>query len=134
MDDDQYQPGRPYDPPPVFKPWPNDGGFNEWRAVPDPFGDDVAAEGQVPVVVTAKFKSSSRQAEIFIHDPVAALRGVDETISSEIGELNSLPDDTVVSTFVVNHHRTLAKHIIRAVALVEGSSVSITIHKEEDGS
>jgi hypothetical protein len=62
-------------------------------------------------------------AERLIHDPVAALReqGVD------------IGDDPRVSTMVVNHERTLERHIVFAMVLVSTNpnTVGITLAKEE---
>lgn len=126
-----YDGGRPYNPPDDFPEYPNDGGFNEWTPVPQPFaGDPDRPRGDTPRMYTAKFKSSSRQAEVFIHDPVAALTGRERSITSPPG-LRRLRADIPVTTLVINHHRTLAKHIIRATALVDDDSIGITIHKQE---
>jgi hypothetical protein len=136
MYDDQggegtYDGGRPYNPPSVFKPFPNDpGGFNTWMLVESlfPEGEDESP----PTVYAAKFKSSSRQAEIFIHDPISALVGDDESITGIPGMgRDDLP--ARVTTFVINHDATLAKKIIRVVATVNSDSVGITVHKEDDG-
>jgi hypothetical protein len=134
-EDEEFVPKRPYDPPPVFKPHPDDpGGFNQWRPIESlfPEGDDESP----PAVYAAKFKSSSRQAEIFIHDPRNALlaqnAGFDDWDSGITSPLMELPER--ITTFVINHDATLAKKIIRAVATVDGTSVGITVHKEDDGS
>jgi len=128
-----YDGGRPYQPPSVFKPYPDEpGGFNQWRPVDGLFEEGEAPENP-PAVFAAKFKSSSRQAEIFIHDPISALVGDDESITGIPGMgRDDLPER--ITTFVINHNATLAKHIIRATATVDSSSVGITIHKEDDGS
>ena len=137
MYDDQdeegtYDGGRPYNPPSVFKPYPDEpGGFNQWRPVESlfPEGDDESP----PRVYAAKFKSSSRQAEIFIHDPISALVGDDESITGIPGiGRDDLP--ARVTTFVINHDATLAKKIIRVAATVGPDSVGITVHKEGEGS
>ena len=62
-------------------------------------------------------------AERLIHDPVKALR--DQGV--EIGE------DPRVSTMVVNHERTLERHIVFAMVLVSTNpnTVGITLAKEE---
>jgi hypothetical protein len=125
----------PYDPPADFPP-DDTPGFNEWREVPDPFGDGLAPGGQVPLIMAAKFNSSSRQAEILIHDPVNALRGTDHSISLNVdSQVTAILDDPElrISTFVVNHERTLARRIIRAKAVLDedGRSVGLTLHKQE---
>lgn len=128
-----YDGGRPYNPPSVFKPYPDEpGGFNQWRPVDNQFEEGEAAENP-PAVYQAKFKSSSRQSEIFIHDPISALVGDDESITGIPGRnRGNLPER--ITTFVINHDATLAKHIIRATATFDTTSVGITIYKEDDGS
>jgi hypothetical protein len=125
----------PYDPPADFPP-DDSPGFNEWREVPDPFGDGLVPGGQVPLIMVAKFNSSSRQAEILIHDPVNALKGTDHSITLSVdSQVTAILDDPAlrISTFVVNHERTLARRIIRAKAVLDedGTSVGLTLHKQE---
>lgn len=133
MATDRYGEG-PYDPPPSFPP-DNTPGFNEWREVPDPFGDGLAPGGQVPLILVAKFNSSSRQSEILIHDPVNALKGTDHSITQRVdSRVTAILDDPAlhISTFVMNHERTLARRIIRAKAVFDedGKSVGLTLHKQ----
>ena len=129
-----YNGGSPYEPPADFPSWPDEpGGFNQWKPVEGMF---ESGEGETPpAIYAAKFKSSTRQAEIFVHDPRNALLGQNANqnwnpgITSEITDLPAR-----ITTFVINHDATLAKHIIRATATVDSTSVGITIHKEDDGS
>ena len=86
-------------------------------------------------MLTAKFNSSTRQSEILIHDPVNALKGTDHSIDLNVdSEVLAILDDPAVhiSTFVMNHERTLARRIIRAKAVLdeEGKSVGLTLHKQ----
>ena len=127
-------PERPYDPPADF-PKDETPGFNEWREVPDPYRDGLAPGRQVPLVLTAKFNSSTRQSEILIHDPVNALKGTDHSIDLNVDSaVIAILDDPAVhiTTFVMNHERTLARRIIRAKAVLdeEGKSVGLTLHKQ----
>jgi hypothetical protein len=126
------QPKRdPYDPPPQFEPHQVEG-FNRWDDVTPPvFEDADTPEHQRVRLLAAKFESSSREAEIFIHDPLATLvDGEARGISSVIKDRSDLPPDPYITTLVINHHRTLSHRVIRATAMVDDESVGITIHKE----
>lgn len=125
---------EPYDPPPQFEPYPREG-FNHWDDITPPiFDDDETPRGRKPRLLAAKFESSSREAEIFIHDPISTLvDGVCKGITSAIKDRSELPSDPYIATLVINHHRTLAYRVIRATAMVDDESIGITMHKE-DGS
>jgi hypothetical protein len=129
------QPGRdPYRPPRHFKPYSKPG-FNHWDDITPPiFDDDETPSERKPRLLAAKFESSSREAEIFLHDPVSTLvNGTIEGITSVIEDSAQLPPDPYVATLVINHHRRLDWRVIRATAMVDDESIGITIHKE-DGS
>ena len=129
------QPERePYDPPPQFRAYPKEG-FNHWDDITPPiFDDDETPSERKPRLLAAKFESSSREAEIFLHDPVSTLvNGTAEGITSVIEDRSQLPPNPYVATLVINHHRRLDYRVIRATAMVDDESVGITIHKE-DGS
>lgn len=126
------QPKRePYDPPPQFEPYEREG-YNRWDDITPPvFEDDETPREQRIRLLAAKFESSSREAEIFLHDPIATLvDGESKGIGSVIRDRSELPPDPYITTLVINHHRTLAKKIIRATALIDDESIGITIHKE----
>lgn len=124
----------PYDPPPQFEPYQGPG-FNHWDDITPPiFDDEETPAERKPRLFAAKFESSSREAEIFLHDPVSSLvNGTVEGISSAIQDASELPRDPYISTLVINHHRRLDYRVIRATAMVDDESIGITIHKE-DGS
>jgi hypothetical protein len=129
------QPERePYDPPPQFKAYEGSG-FNHWDDITPPiFDDDETPSERKPRLLAAKFESSSREAEIFLHDPVSTLvNATVEGISSAIEDAAELPPNPYVATLVINHHRRLDYRVIRATAMVDDESIGITIHKE-DGS
>jgi len=130
----QHPEREPYDPPPQFEPYPQ-AGFNHWDDITPPiFDDDETPLERKPRLLAAKFESSSREAEIFLHDPVSTLvDGVCGGITSAIKHRSELPDRPYVATMVINHHRRLDWRVIRATALVDDESIGITIHKE-DGS
>ena len=124
----------PYDPPPEFEPYEGPG-FNHWDDItPAIFDDDETPSERKVRLFAAKFKSSSREAEIFLHDPVSSLvNGTVEGITSAIEDASDLPRDAYVSTLVINHHRRLDYRVIKATAMVDDEAIGITIHKE-DGS
>lgn len=124
----------PYDPPPQFEPYPAPG-FNHWDDITPPiFDDEETPTERKPRLFAAKFESSSREAEIFLHDPVSTLvSDTVEGISSAIQDASELPRDPYIATLVINHHRRLDYRVIRATAMVDDEAIGITIHKE-DGS
>ena len=129
------QPERdPYDPPSNFEAYPRPG-FNHWDDITPPiFDDDETPNERKPRLLAAKFESSTREAEIFLHDPVSTLvNGTVEGITSVIEDRGELPRDPYVATMVINHHRRLDWRVIRTTAMVDEESIGITIHKE-DGS
>ena len=72
-----------------------------------------------------RFESSSPDSERFLHDP-----------RKELGAtVDGFGDDWKVSTFIVNHHRTLSvKHVyVMATASPSEQAVGLTIYKK-DGS
>ena len=95
--EETYDGGRPYNPPPVFTLYPDEpGGFNQSGADRESRLVEPRTPRTPPRPTQAKFKSSSRQAEIFIHDPRnallgqnAAIDGWDPGITSEITDLPS---------------------------------------------
>ncbi len=84
----------------------------------------------VPFKLFAKrFKSSSPDAEWFLHHPVEAL--VDERAFTDAGFNRGWH----VTTFVVNHHQTLSRIHLFAMAVVapEEETVAVTIYKKNSG-
>ena len=125
---------EPYDPPERFEPYPVPG-FNHWDDITPPiFDDEETPSERKPRLLAAKFESSSREAEIFLHDPVSTLvDGTVDGITSAIADAAELPATPYVTTLVMNHHRRLDYRVIRATAMVDDEAIGITIHKE-DGS
>ncbi len=72
-----------------------------------------------------RFESSSVDSERFIHDPREELKAT----------IEGFTDDWKVSTFIINHHRTLSvKHVYAMVASSSAEqAVGLTIYKK-DGS
>jgi hypothetical protein len=90
---------------------------------------------EVPVVAR-RYKSSSPEAEAFIHDPLSVM--MDDAQNDASGEPDALEKmrligrDWHVSTLVVNHHATLSiKHLNAVVALKpDNPSMGIMIMKQ----
>jgi len=87
-------------------------------------------EDELPFrLVVNRFKSSSDDAERFIHDP----RGYFQATGEGVPALQHVADDWHVSTFIINHHRTLSRVHVYAMAAVsdEEKTVGVTIYKKE---
>ncbi len=83
-------------------------------------------DGEMPFrLFVNRFESSSPDSEQFLHDPRAQLAGAIEEFS----------DDWKVTTFIINHHRTLSyKHVYAmAASSTSEQTVGLTIYKK-DGS
>ena len=115
-------------------------GFNTVKRLNDPdlFTEEARADPvireflEAPFSVTyAQFKSSTREAEYFVHKPHLALSGQVEGIDGSVPGLD--PEDPHIGTYVINHDRTLARRIIRALVVADGAHTGQMIHKE-DGS
>jgi hypothetical protein len=83
----------------------------------------------------AQFKSSSRQAEWFLHKPKIAL---DPRRSRQLGIefadnlAEDMPPLDRLQTLVMDHQKTLAHHSIRTMGVIEtASDAAQIIHKEE---
>jgi hypothetical protein len=86
---------------------------------------------EAPFIVRyAQFKSSHSETEYWLHKPLQAMGGEVEGIQGTVGELDP---DTRIVTMVMNHERTLARHITRTIVVDdrEGKSIGQIIHKEE---
>jgi hypothetical protein len=89
-------------------------GFNVLRRLNDAslFTEEALADPvirnfvEAPFTVTfAEFKSSTREAEWFLHKPNRVFRGEIEGID---GAIDNFTDHHHIGTFVINHERTLA--------------------------
>jgi hypothetical protein len=69
-----------------------------------------------------RFKSSSPDSEAFLHDPVPAL----------VNGIAEVDAGWQVTSFVVNHHRTLSKIHLYALAIVapDEKTVAVTWYKQ----
>ena len=115
-------------------------GFNTWARVNDRslFTEQalenpaIAAFVDAPIDVTyAQFKSSHRETEYFIHKPHSAMTGKVTGIEGTVQYISGDDPSTRLPTLVVNHERTLAKHILRAIAITDAGTAGQILHKEE---
>jgi hypothetical protein len=88
-----------------------------------------------------RFKSSSSDAELFVHDPLrqmlenpGALADIDDWPSPPEGrsEMQAIRDDPRfhVQTVVANHHRTLSKIHSYPTVLVGGDGIHVMVYKD----
>jgi hypothetical protein len=126
---DQFPLGAEHD----FGP---DQGFNTWVRVNDEalFTEEALSNPAVRAFVDApfsvnyaQFKSSYRETEYFIHKPHKAMSGQVDGIE---GSVAGLPEEPRISTLVVNHERSLAWQITRAMVVEDGAVAGQIIHKE----
>lgn len=114
------------------------GDEEEYEEMPEwvRLGREVPALANAPFTLWFKtFKSSSDEAEAFIHDPrrfvtgqpVANYAGVKGAILEGVGEA------TRIVTLVTNHERTLQRKIIYTVAVVapEQDTTTFQIYKQD---
>jgi len=98
-------------------PGPMEPAFRLWyRALPSPKTKDLGGAGQA-------LKDAADEAELLIHDPLAALQEADIGVDEEAR----------IATLVVNHEKTLDRFIMHAMVVVSANphTVGITIAKEE---
>ena len=114
------------------------GDEDEYEEMPEwvRLGREVPALWNAPFTLWFKtFKSSSDEAEAFIHDPrrfvtgqtVAGYEGVKGAVLEGVGE------STRIVTLVTNHERTLQRKIIYTVALVDPNqdTTTLEIYKQD---
>lgn len=99
-------------------------------------GEDVPELRDAPFKLWFRaFKSSSREAEAFLHDPRRSMRGepVEGFEDAETSAIEGVGPEARVGTFVVNHHRTLSRRIIYTMATVadDDDVVGLTVYKLE---
>lgn len=111
-------------------------GFNRWEPVEIPTFNTGGFDQPFTVHVIA-LKSSSRQSEVFIHDPIRALTGSSQ--GSRRWEDDGFGGDplledapTRINSVVLRHERTLEHMVVRSVAIVDADgSVTLITHKQE---
>jgi hypothetical protein len=76
-----------------------------------------------------RVKSSSPDSEWFLHDPLMVLK---DLVVDDDG--TRIEDDWQVTTFVVNHHRTLSKIHLFTMAVVAPAekTVALTLYKQPE--
>ena len=114
-----------------------DEGFNTWVQLNDPALFTAAARKN-PVVQAfldapfsvnfAQFKSSTRESEYFIHKPHLAMR--DGGVEGIVGGVRGFPARPRVTTLVLNHERTLARAITKALVIEDGAQAGQLIYKQ----
>lgn len=82
-------------------------------------------------VTYAQFKSSTREAEYFIHKPGAAMAGEVSGIEGTVDLFPPQAQQRHIGTYVVNHDRTLARLIMRTMIIEDGDQAGQIIHKQE---
>ena len=91
----------------------------------------IRAFVDAPIVVTyAQFKSSHRESEYFIHKPVRAMTGGVAGIEGSVTGISG--EGPGIGTFVINHERTLARHITRSLVISDGGTAGQILHKEPE--
>jgi len=124
-----------------------DQGFNTWVRVNDPslFTDEAK---ELPAIRAflgldrddapflsvnfAQFKSSYRETEWFLHKPHRAMAGDAKTGIQ--GAVDGFPANPRIATLVINHDRTLARHVTKSIVIEDGKQAGQMIYKEDDGS
>jgi len=116
-----------------------DEGFNTWQRINDEslFTEEalkipaIRAFVDAPIAMTyAQFKSSHRETEYWIHKPQRAMSGGVYGIEGGVQGVSADDPPTPIGTYVINHDKTLAVHITRAVVITDGSTAGQIIHKE----
>lgn len=86
-----------------------------------------AFENEAVAFSYLQVKSSTSESEWFIHKPHVALSKSRK--SGIAGAAPGFESGQHIGTFVINHHRTLAFRIVRAMAVSDGSEVGTIVHK-----
>jgi len=124
-----------------------DQGFNTWVRVNDPslFTDEAKEHPAIRAflgldrddapflsVNFAQFKSSHRETEWFLHKPHRAM--AEGGVNGINGGVAGFPANPRIATLVINHDRTLARHVTKAIVIEDGRQAGQMIYKEDDGS
>lgn len=111
-------------------------GFNRWEPLQIPAFNSGGFD-QPFAVYAISLKSSSRQSEVFIHDPVRALTGRSQgadTWADDAFDGDPLLEDEPprINSVVLRHERTLEHLVVRSMAVVDDDgSVTLITHKQE---
>jgi hypothetical protein len=112
-----------------------DQGFNVLRRLNDAslFTEEALQDPVIrnfvdaPFTVTfAAFKSSTREAEWFLHKPHRVLRGEIEGID---GSIHNFTEHHRIGTFVINHERTLALRPTYSMLLTDDNQTGQVVYK-----
>ena len=116
-----------------------DDGYNTIIRLNDPelFTDEARRNPVISEFLSAPFsvsyvqlKSSTREAEWYIHKPHLAMAGEVEGI---VGTVDGFPEtQRHIGTYVINHDATLARSIMRALVIEDGAQAGQMIHKEPE--
>lgn len=98
----------------------------------------IRAFVDAPITVTyVQLKSSTREAEWYVHKPTRVLAGEIDGFEfvgfDDERRVADLREGGPIGTFVMNHERTLARHPIRTLMVTDGEKAGQIIHKG-DGS
>ncbi len=113
-------------------------GFNTFKRINDEslFTAEALADPAIRAFVDAPFsvtylqlKSSTREAEWFLHKPHLAMAGKVKGIKGSVSGFRA--DDPHIGTYVINHERTLAWKITRSLILGDGAKAGQIIHKQD---
>lgn len=111
-------------------PFPSDPGYKDSEPNDSSRWIELDLSGLAPPPIrfrlfAKRLKSSSPDAERFLHDPLRVL----------VEEIDEVRDDWHITTFIVNHHRTLSRiHLyVMAVVAPDEGTVAVTIYKENPG-
>ena len=138
-DGDEFDPNGLYDqfPDGASQGYGPEQGFNAIIQLNDPelFTDEARRNPVIQEFLSApfsvsyvQFKSSTREAEYFVHKPHLAMAGVVDGI---VGSVSGFPaGNPHIGTFVINHDATLAKSIMRALVIEDGDQAGSMVHKE----
>jgi hypothetical protein len=113
-------------------------GFNRWEPLEIPAFSTGGFDQPFQVFAIA-LKSSSRQSEVFIHDPVRFLTGRSQGVDTwAIDEFEGEPlldqEPTRINSVVLRHERTLEHMVVRSMAVMDDDgSVTLVTHKQESG-
>ena len=141
-DDDDFDPDKKYDEFPSGESlgYGRDSGFDELVQINQRkwFTEEAQANPVINAFLEAfekeavafsylQVKSSTSESEWFIHKPHVALSR--SRRSGIAGAAPGFARGQHIGTFVINHHRTLAFRIVRAMAVSDGSEVGTIVHK-----
>ncbi len=136
---DDFNPDELYEqfPPGAAAGFGPEQGYNRFVRLNDPELFTEAARNDpvirefldAPFSVTyVQFKSSHREAEYYIHKPHRVMGG---DVSGDEGAVAGFSaDEPHIGTYVINHDRTLARAIMYAMVLSDGTQTGQIVYKQ----